>query len=74
MEVPTFLEGQLLDIRQHSTRDNEYLFNKEGKWDVLNTPLNEDYVKTFKFVYDIFQNNFMIKESTKKITGKPEDK
>lgn len=30
MEVPTFLEGQLLDIRQHSTRDNEYLFNKEG--------------------------------------------
>lgn len=53
--------------------DLEVLFNMDGKWDKLNTPLNEDYVKTFVFVYDIFQNNFMVKDSAKKITSKSEN-
>lgn len=49
------------------------MFNTDGKWDKLNTPLNEDYVKTFEFVYDVFQNNFMVRDSIKKITSKSEN-
>lgn len=54
-------------------KEVEASFNEEGKWDKLNTPLNEDYVNTFKFVYDVFQNNFMVKNPVKKITNKSEN-
>lgn len=75
LEISGSLQGWSIPWMSDSDQTElEAFFNKEGKWDKLNTPLNEDYVRTFKFVYDVFQNNFMIKESTKKITGKPENK
>lgn len=46
--------------------ETEASFNEEGKWDKLNTPLNVDYVNTFKFVYDVFHNNFMVKDTVKR--------
>ncbi len=73
LEISGFLQGWSITWESdEDQKELEVLFNEEGKWDKLNTTLNEDYVKTSKFVYDIFQNNFMVKDSSKKITGKSE--
>ena len=37
----------------------EVTFNKEGKWDDLNTHPQESYIKVFETAYDTFQNKFM---------------
>lgn len=36
-------------------------FNESGKWESLTTHRDTSYVKTFKFVYDIYKNTFMEK-------------
>lgn len=45
----------------------EIEFNEDGYWNTLTTYDNTDYVKTFNFVYDVFTNNFMVKNPSKKI-------
>ncbi len=74
LEIAGSLQGWSITWWNNDDQEDlEVLFNMDGKWDKLNTPLNEDYVKTFVFVYDIFQNNFMVKDSAKKITSKSEN-
>lgn len=74
LEIAGSLQGWSITWWSNDDQEDlEVLFNMDGKWDKLNTPLNEDYVKTFVFVYDIFQNNFMVKDSAKKITSKSEN-
>lgn len=58
--------------------DNEKLekspiieFNEFGFWNSLKTHENTDYVKTFNFVYDIFNNQFMIKQHKKELVLTP---
>lgn len=74
LEIAGSLQGWSITWWNNDDQEDlEVLFNMDGKWDKLNTPLNEDYVKTFEFVYDIFQNSFMVKNSAKKITSKSEN-
>ncbi len=71
LEISGSLQGWSITWCNSSNQEElEASFNEEGKWNELNTPLNEDYVRTFKFVYDIFQNKFMVKDSAKKISSK----
>ena len=75
LEISGSLQGWSIPWMSDSDQTElEVSFNKEGKCDKLNTPLNEDYVKTFKFVHDVFQNNFIMKHPTKKIISKSENK
>jgi len=41
-------------------------FDENNLWDDLTTHEKTDYVKTFAFTYDIFQNNFMKENNNKK--------
>lgn len=70
LEIAGFLQGWSITWLSEECKETEILFNIDGKWDKLKTPLDEDYVQTFKFVYDVFQNQFMVKPSVKKITNK----
>jgi len=40
--------------------------NERGQWEKLITHEKTDYVQTFSFVYDIFQNKFMVNENDNK--------
>lgn len=42
-------------------------FDTEGKWEKLITHEKTDYVQTFAFGYNIFQNQFMMSEPQKRI-------
>lgn len=42
-------------------------FDENGLWTNLKTHEKTDYVQTFNFVYEIFNNNFMTKNNPKKL-------
>lgn len=42
-------------------------FDEHGLWTNLKTHEKTDYVQTFNFVYDVFNNNFMTKNVPKKL-------
>lgn len=42
-------------------------FNEKGLWSDLKTHKNTDYVQTFCFAYDVFNNKFMVENSPKKL-------
>ena len=55
--------------------DNPLLtYNENGLLDSLTTAENTDYVKTFNFVYDIFNNSFMLEKHPKRLTLIPQVK
>lgn len=74
LEISGSLQGWCIPWSSSEEQEElEAAFNMDGKWNELKTPLNEDYVNTFKFVYDVFQNRFMVKYSVKKITSNQEN-
>lgn len=42
-------------------------YDKIGIWTSLKTHENPDYIKIFKFVYDVFNNNFMKEDFSKRL-------
>ena len=70
LEFAGSLQGWSITWYSENQEDTEILFDIDGKWTELTTPLNEDYAQTFKFVYDVFKNKFMVKSPVKKINSK----
>jgi len=42
-------------------------FNESGLWTNVKTHEKTDYVRLFNFVYDVFNNNFLVKNTPKKL-------